>query len=63
MAGSKKLQDFFVDEKIPRLERQEVPLLTAGGEIAWIVGRRVSETFKVRQNTQEMLKVTFMRWA
>lgn len=61
MKGTKKLQDFFVDEKIPRLDRQEIPLLTVGDDIAWVVGWRMAEKFKVTQGTREVLKVDFVR--
>ncbi|MFB3816588.1 MAG: tRNA lysidine(34) synthetase TilS [Candidatus Methylomirabilales bacterium] len=46
LAGQKKLQDFFVDEKIPRTGRGRVPLLLAGGRIAWVVGHRIAEDFR-----------------
>ncbi len=48
MSGEKKLQDFFVDAKIPRQERARIPLLVAGGRIAWVVGRRIAEDFRFR---------------
>jgi tRNA(Ile)-lysidine synthase len=46
LAGQKKLQDFFVDTKIPRAERGRVPLLMAGQRIAWVVGRRIADVFR-----------------
>jgi len=46
LVGAKKLQDFFVDAKIPRAERARIPLLVAGGEIAWVVGHRIAEEFR-----------------
>ncbi len=46
MSGEKKLQDFFVDAKIPRHERARIPLLLAGGRIAWVIGHRVAEDFR-----------------
>jgi tRNA(Ile)-lysidine synthase len=48
MSGEKKLQDFFVDAKVPRQERARVPLLLVGGRIAWVVGQRVAEDFRFR---------------
>lgn len=36
--GSKKLQDFFVDEKIPREKRGRVPLIVKGNEVVAILG-------------------------
>jgi len=48
MSGEKKLQDFFVDTKVPRQERARIPLLVAGGRIAWVIGRRIAEDFRFR---------------
>jgi tRNA(Ile)-lysidine synthase len=48
MSGEKKLQDFFVDAKVPRQERARIPLLLVGGRIAWVVGQRVAEDFRFR---------------
>lgn len=48
MSGEKKLQDFFVDAKVPREQRGRVPLLLAGNRIAWVVGHRIAEDFRFR---------------
>jgi tRNA(Ile)-lysidine synthase len=56
MTETKKLQDFFVDEKVPRLRRGRVPLVcTADGRIAWVVGQRIAEPFKVTDGTRHVL--------
>jgi tRNA(Ile)-lysidine synthase len=58
MKGEKKLQDFFVDEKVPRQERSRVPLLCASdGRIAWVVGYRIAEPFKVTERTRRVLRL------
>jgi tRNA(Ile)-lysidine synthase len=58
MSDTKKLQDFFVDEKVPRLKRGRVPLVcTADGRIAWVVGQRIAEPFKVRGETHRILRL------
>ncbi|MCL2421097.1 MAG: tRNA lysidine(34) synthetase TilS [Defluviitaleaceae bacterium] len=36
--GSKKLQDELSDRKIPKSQRDSVPLLAAGGDVLWILG-------------------------
>jgi tRNA(Ile)-lysidine synthase len=46
MQGRKKLQDLFVDAKVPRGERGRIPLLTAGDRIASVLGHRVAEEFR-----------------
>ena len=59
LSGHKKLQDIFVDEKVPRRQRGRVPLLVTGDdEIVWVVGYRLSEQFKVSAQTQRFLKLT-----
>ncbi len=36
--GTKKLQDLFVDAKVPRHERDSYPLVFLDGELAWVPG-------------------------
>ena len=46
--GDRKLQDFFVDRKVPRAERDTVPLVVdASDRIVWVVGQTVAEDFRV----------------
>lgn len=57
LSGRKKLQDFFVDEKVPRDQRGSVPLVVSGGQIVWVVGLRVDERFKVTDSTRRILRI------
>jgi tRNA(Ile)-lysidine synthase len=58
MSESKKLQDFFVDEKVPRRRRERVPLVCAAdGRIAWVVGHRIAEPFKVTEQTSRVVRL------
>jgi tRNA(Ile)-lysidine synthetase-like protein len=59
MDGQKKLHDFFVDEKVPRGERDHVPLVGSPDEIVWVVGYRVDGRFSIQPETQEMIH---LRW-
>ena len=47
MAGTKKLKDFFADNKVPREWRDHIPLLATDSGIAWVVGYRIAEWAKV----------------
>ncbi len=49
--GSKKLQDFFIDSKIPQAERLDVPLVASQQTIVWVVGYRIAEVCKLRTHT------------
>ena len=62
MSNEKKLQDFFVDNKIPRARRTLVPLFECKGKILWIVGYRLSEISKLRHDSKEAVKVTFDKY-
>jgi len=56
--GTKKLKDFFIDEKVPRSQRDNVPILTDGNNILWIVGYQIDDRFKVTTKTKTELNVT-----
>jgi tRNA(Ile)-lysidine synthase len=43
--SSKSLQDLFTDRKVPRELRRTLPLVEAGGEIAWVAGVAVGQRF------------------
>lgn len=55
--GSKRLKEFFIDAKVPRWERDRVPLLVAGGEILWVVGLRRSAAAPVTPETRHVVEV------
>ena len=57
----KSLSRYFIDEKIPRQLRNEIPLVADGSHIVWIVGRRVSEYYKITRSTKRYLKLEFKR--
>lgn len=57
--GKKKLQDWFVDRKIPRQLRDETALVCIGNEVLWIIGHQISEKFKVDEQTKRLIFVEF----
>lgn len=57
-----KLQDVFVNRKIPRGRRHELLLATTPeGEIFWIEGQRIGERFKVTPATRRILEWNWQR--
>ena len=56
--GSKKLQDFFVDEGVPRRLRPAVPVLAAGDRIAWVVGHRIDDRVRITPGTERAIRIT-----
>ncbi|HID55672.1 TPA: tRNA lysidine(34) synthetase TilS [Candidatus Poribacteria bacterium] len=61
MKGSKKLKDFLIERKVPIEERDKVPILISDGEIAWVVGYRVDERFKMRDETRRFAVIWIER--
>lgn len=56
MKGKKKLSDFFIDEKLSRPEKADQWIVENGdGRIVWVVGKRISEEFKIRPETNNTL--------
>jgi len=56
MKGRRKLvSDFLTDLKLSRFEKEKQPLLCDGEEIAWVVGKRSSELYRVDDTTQRVL--------
>jgi tRNA(Ile)-lysidine synthase len=47
LEGSRKVQDILVDAKVPRAERQRVPVVECEGEIVWIPGFRIAARWAV----------------
>ncbi|WP_031516494.1 tRNA lysidine(34) synthetase TilS [Desulfofalx alkaliphila] len=59
--GRVKLKKFFIDQKIPRAERDAIPLVCKGKEIIWVSGVRVGEYWKVTENTEEILHLKLVK--
>ncbi|MBI5846722.1 MAG: tRNA lysidine(34) synthetase TilS [Nitrospirae bacterium] len=57
----KKLQDFLVDMKVPRDERDSIPVVVSGDDIAWIAGYRADERFKVRDQTKKFVRLGIVK--
>lgn len=55
--GRKKIKKLFIDLKIPRWERNQIPLVAAGSEVYAILGYQVSPQAKVTRNTSNILVI------
>ncbi|MCK7591186.1 tRNA lysidine(34) synthetase TilS [Subsaxibacter sp. CAU 1640] len=58
MKGKKKVSKYLKDEKLSRLDKEKVYVLSSDSTIVWIIGMRADERFKVKQNTNKLLKIT-----
>lgn len=62
LAGTKKIQDILVDQKVPRAERQRLPVFESGGEIVWLPGYRVARSWAVTDPDALNLQVRIERY-
>jgi tRNA(Ile)-lysidine synthase len=60
MAGSQKLSDFFVNQKVPRHLRGSCPVMVCGGKIAWVIGHRIAEDFRADAESQAVLRAELL---
>ncbi|MBR5798884.1 MAG: tRNA lysidine(34) synthetase TilS [Lachnospiraceae bacterium] len=60
-AEHKLLQDYFVNEKIPRKQRDSLYVLADGSHILWVPGYRISEHYKVTQDTEKILEIKIIQ--
>jgi tRNA(Ile)-lysidine synthase len=58
MAGSKKLQDIFVDAKIPREKRRALPVIATEDEVLWIPGIRHTRLYEPGPGTKHVIILT-----
>lgn len=55
--GRKSLQDYFVDQKIPKENRNSLYVLAMDHHVVWVPGLRISEYFKITEQTEYVLQV------
>jgi tRNA(Ile)-lysidine synthase len=59
-SGRKKVQDLFVDRKVPRADRHRVPIVTAAdGRIIWVLGHALAGGFGVTDATKSVVVLSF----
>lgn len=55
--GRKPVARYMIDEKIPRKQRDELPVLAEESHVIWVVGYRISEYYKITEDTNTILQV------
>lgn len=55
--GTKTVMRFLMDLKIPELQRKKHPVMEYGGEILWVVGKRLSEKLKIKNSGSKMIVI------
>ncbi len=52
-AGTQKLSDFMVNEKIPIHARKNWPLVCSGGQVVWVPGFRIAHPFRLTEASNQ----------
>ena len=60
MTGTQKLKNFFINNKIPRVQRVLCPILISSGKIIWVAGHRLDNSVKVDTETRKVLKAELL---
>lgn len=55
----KSLKDYMINEKIPKSERDRIPLIAVDNKICWVIGHRLSADVKITENTSIVLEISF----
>jgi len=61
MKGSKSVDKYLSDAKVPLIYRDSVPVLVADDGIIWLVGHRTASWSAVSNDTKEIVQVRFTR--
>ena len=56
-----KVQDFYINVKIPRRARLQWPLVCAGEQIVWVVGYRIANPLRITEKTKRILHLEIKR--
>lgn len=58
---TKSVPDYLKNEKVPSKIRQRVLILKDEREVVWVVGHRISERYKVTEETKSILEIKYLK--
>lgn len=62
LGGKKKLSKFFKDEKLSLIAKEQVNILCSEEDIVWVIGMRPDDRFKVTEDTETILKISYQTY-
>jgi len=61
--GDRRLKSFLIDAKVPRWERDRLPLVDSGGDIVWVAGIRRGAAAPVSGDTASVVELRLLALA
>ncbi len=61
LGKKKKVNRYLIDQKLNQLEKDQTYVLCTGDRIAWLVGLRLDDRFKVTPDTKQVLEIRWKR--
>ncbi len=58
MNGKKKISDYLIDHKVSIPEKKRQFVMLSEDEIAWLIGRRIGDDFRITSKTERVLRIT-----
>lgn len=59
--GTRRISDYMIDRKIPRMERSAVPILADSEGILWVVGHQLDDRARAAAEMDEVIRVHAIR--
>jgi len=60
LGGKKSIKKYYIDKKIDRNRRDQIPLLVMGAEVLWILDYAINQRFLADDNTKNIIRVTYL---
>ncbi|MEM9022252.1 MAG: tRNA lysidine(34) synthetase TilS, partial [Bacteroidota bacterium] len=61
MASQQKVSDFLINQKVPLAEKAHTYVLESNGRIAWVIGHRIDDRFKIGEATKKIYLTRYLR--
>lgn len=61
LSGHKTVKKYFIDCKVPQMEREQIPIVFSGSEVIWIPGYYIDSRIKITEKTMRICKLCFSK--
>ena len=62
LGKSQKLKTFFVNEKVERFEKKNIPIVLNGEDIVWVAGLRIDHRYRVTDTCKKIYRLKLNKW-